>query len=116
MERELDNSLFYFWKEEAKMSVYTFEKKPIRIRAVHWDGYNFEEIVNFVGRDKLSILGSHKDPDLVIHTLEGDHHAAVGDWIIKGIKDEFYPCKPDIFNQTYRLVPTVHKVILEGKN
>lgn len=116
MERGLDNSLFYFWKEEAKISVYTFEKRPIRIRAVHWSGYNFEEIVNFVGRDKLSILGNPEDPDLVIHTLEGDHHAAVGDWIIKGIKGEFYPCKPDIFNQTYRLVPTVHKVILEEKN
>jgi len=105
-----------FGRRKQKMSVYTFEKKPIRIQAVHWTGYNFEEIVDFVGRDNLDILGSYKEPDLVIHTLEGDHHAAVGDWIIRGIKGEFYPCKPDIFKQTYRLIPTVHKVVLEGKN
>lgn len=40
---------------------------------------------------------------LVIPTLEGDHHALVGDYIIKGVKGEFYPCKPDIFTQTYDL-------------
>lgn len=38
---------------------------------------------------------------LVIPTLEGDHHASVGDWIIRGVKGEFYPCKPDIFAATY---------------
>jgi hypothetical protein len=39
---------------------------------------------------------------LVIPTLEGDHQAAIGDWIIKGVKGEFYPCKPDIFEMTYQ--------------
>ena len=38
---------------------------------------------------------------LVIHTLEGDHHASPGDYIIKGVNGEFYPCKPDIFAKTY---------------
>lgn len=40
----------------------------------------------------------------VIHTLEGDHVARVGDYIIRGIKGELYPCKPDIFEQTYEVV------------
>ena len=38
---------------------------------------------------------------LIIHTLEGNHSALIGDWIIKGVKGEFYPCKPDIFELTY---------------
>jgi hypothetical protein len=38
---------------------------------------------------------------LIIHTLEGDHRADPGDWIIKGVKGEEYPCKPDIFDATY---------------
>ena len=40
-------------------------------------------------------------PGIVIPTLEGDHLASPGDWIIKGVKGEFYPCKPDIFEATY---------------
>jgi hypothetical protein len=39
--------------------------------------------------------------ELDIETLEGTHHASVGDWIIKGVKGEMYPCKPDIFEMTY---------------
>ncbi len=45
------------------------------------------------------------EADEVIHTLEGDHLARAGDYIITGIKGERYPCKPDIFRQTYELVP-----------
>ena len=41
---------------------------------------------------------------MVIHTLEGDHHASVGDWIITGVNGEQYPCKPDIFAKTYEPV------------
>ena len=39
-----------------------------------------------------------------IHTLEGIHHVREDDWVIKGIKGEFYPCKPDVFEATYELV------------
>lgn len=47
---------------------------------------------------------AHIDYDCVVPTLEGDHIAIDGDWIITGIKGEKYPCKPDIFEQTYELV------------
>lgn len=47
---------------------------------------------------------SPEDRVLRIPTLEGTHEAKPGDWIIKGIKDEFYPCKPDIFEKTYESV------------
>ena len=79
----------------------TFVKKPVKVQAIQWTGYNFDEIVDFVGIDGLDLLGSFKNPDLVIHTLEGNHHTLVGDLIIRGINGEFYPCKPDIFEKTY---------------
>lgn len=79
----------------------SFVKKAIEIQAVQWTGENYDEIRDFIGRDNANLIGHSEDPDLVIHTLEGDHHALIGDWIIRGIKGEFYPCKPDIFEQTY---------------
>ena len=82
----------------------TFVKKPVAVQAVQWTGYNFDEVANFVGRDGLELFGSFKNPDLVVCTLEGYHHALIGDWIIRGVKGEFYPCKPDIFEQTYEEV------------
>lgn len=48
--------------------------------------------------------GQQTNDGLVIHTLEGDMLADYGDWIIKGVKGEFYPCKPDIFEATYEKV------------
>jgi len=47
----------------------------------------------------------NKDRDKVINTLEGQMIAKKGDWIIKGINGEIYPCKPDIFKKTYEEVP-----------
>lgn len=41
---------------------------------------------------------------LIIRTLEGEHLANIGDYIIKGVQGEFYPCKPDIFEQTYEVI------------
>ena len=41
---------------------------------------------------------------IIIHTLEGDHNAQLGDYIIRGIKGKFYPCKPDIFEEIYETV------------
>ena len=91
-----------------------FRKKPLVIEAIQWNGENVEEINNFTnGKIKYeeSIGGSEKGEDypqkytrLIIPTLEGDHLALIGDWIIKGIKGEFYPCKKDIFEATYEQI------------
>ena len=72
-----------------------FRKKPIVIEAIQFRG-NFDELESFVGGDANFTNG-----ELVIATLEGALHASDGDWIIKGVKSEFYPCKPDIFAATY---------------
>ena len=72
-----------------------FQKKPVVIEAIRWTGKNFFEIKSFC--ESCSQDGEN----LTIPTLEGDHIANKDDMIIKGIKGEFYPCKPDIFEQTY---------------
>lgn len=77
-----------------------FRKKPVVVEAVQWTGKNLEEISSFVG-DSLMPIERRPDYDLQIKTLEGIHKADRFDWIIKGIKGEFYPCKPDIFEATY---------------
>lgn len=81
----------------------TFVKKPVEVQAVQWTGDNYDEICNFIGCHPTFLHGSF-GPYIIIKTLEGDHHALVNDWIIRGIKGEFYPCKPDIFEQTYEEV------------
>lgn len=91
----------------------TFVKKPISVQAIQWTGHNYAEIVDFVGKDGVDLFYSCEKsvlvPMLVIYapsdiTDEGDHLVRVGNWIIKGIKGEFYPCKPDVFEQTYEEV------------
>lgn len=72
-----------------------FRKKPVVIEAVQFTG-NFDEIEEFVGGDCCFNKG-----ELVVATLEGPLRASNNDWIIKGVKGEFYPCKPDIFEATY---------------
>lgn len=73
-----------------------YRKKPVTVTAVQYTGNNQDEIFNFTeGNAYINNKG------LIIKTLEGEHIASVGDYIIKGIKGEFYPCKPDIFKVTY---------------
>lgn len=84
----------------------TFIKKPIKIQAIQWTGDNYDKVLDFVGKEHLLTQHYFYRRELIIRTLEGDHHALVSDWIIRGIKGEFYPCKPDIFEQTYEEVST----------
>jgi len=79
-----------------------YRKKPVVIQAVQWTGENNIEILNFCST--CYITSSGKSKDLIVSTLEGDMSAAVGDYIIKGVKGEFYPCREDIFDLTYETV------------
>ncbi|SFY18512.1 hypothetical protein SAMN04244548_02994 [Paracoccus pantotrophus] len=87
-----------------------FRKKPIVIDAMRWTGDNTRDIALWVQPD----LAPHALPEgwwvrktatgrtsLVVPTLEGEHDTSIGDWIIRGVKGEYYPCKPDIFAATY---------------
>jgi len=78
-----------------------YRKKPVVIEAIQYTGANINDIARFVG----DVPNWSPDSDSYdIETLEGTMTAEHGDWIIKGVKGEFYPCKPDIFEQTYTTV------------
>ena len=78
-----------------------FRKKPVVIEAVQWTGDNHDDIIDLAKGCERSIAFSNDGSSLMIATLEGNHLAGIGDWIIKGVHGELYPCKPDIFAATY---------------
>lgn len=86
-----------------------YKTKPVEIEAVQWTGLNLEEVKAFAG-DSLEYAifdtawraGKNRPRVLMkIKTLEGDMKVSEGDYIVKGLKGEFYPCKPDIFEMKY---------------
>ena len=84
-----------------------YRKKPVIIEAIQFEdnSYRIIEIHEFMGGDTIRVNYEDKDnPYLKIETLEGTMKASVGDYIIKGVNGEFYPCKPDIFEKTYERV------------
>jgi len=85
-----------------------FRKKPVVIEAIQWTGVNTDEVLSFVECSASIRRKAYKRIDnnheIVIETLEGDMTASKGDWIIRGVKGEVYPCKPDIFEATYESV------------
>lgn len=81
-----------------------FVKKPVVVEAIQYNGLNITEVEDFVGAKLPSVWLSVEDTQLVIPTLEGDMKVSKGDYVIKGIKGEFYPCKPDVFEKTYDVV------------
>ena len=84
-----------------------FRKKPVVVEANQFlSGPVIEqEVLADWCRGKLcGVRLPPKEREIEVHTLEGDMRARVGDWIIKGVNGEFYPCKPDIFDKTYEPV------------
>jgi len=79
-----------------------FRKKPVVIEAEQFDG-TWESVPLFSALGQTH-EGINADGKLTVLTLEGVMLANVGDWIIRGVKGEFYPCKPDIFAATYEAV------------
>lgn len=85
-----------------------YRKKPVVIEAVQWTGNNLKEVIALTGLNPSAEKWTWEEYEAVvakdglkIFTLEGPLIASVGDWIIKGVKGECYPCKPDIFAATY---------------
>ena len=76
-----------------------YRKKQVTIEAVRYDGTNYGTIKAFVGD-----ACERTNNGVYIHTLEGDMKISIGDYVIKGVHGEFYPCKPDIFLETYEPV------------
>lgn len=78
-------------------------KRPVEVEAVQWTGENLGELIDFCN-ERLSYVELKGHICLYINTLEGSHVVLPNDYIIKGIKGEFYPCKPDIFEMTYERI------------
>lgn len=81
-----------------------YRKKPVIIEAVVWNGENKDEIIEFCGEGNVEFADMFFLTKLFILTLEGKMEAALGDYIIKGVNGEFYPCKASIFKKTYEEV------------
>ena len=82
-----------------------FRKKPVVIEALLYTGKNCPDVAAFTN-DHVYCEGDCKgDEPWAISTLEGVMEANPGDWIIRGVAGEFYPCKPDIFAATYEPAP-----------
>lgn len=79
-----------------------YRKKPVVIDAIQWNGYNTAEILDFMSHKNLKL----EEGALIID--EGDMKASVGDYIIRGVDGEFYPCKPSIFQKTYTAESSVN--------
>ena len=85
-----------------------WQKKPVVIEAMQFDGSDngADEVHEWMGQTSHLQCGAVMLEDgqweVIITTLEGEMHASPGDWIIKGVQGEFYPCKPDIFEATYQ--------------
>ena len=93
-----------------------FVKKPVVVEAYQFDG-NIRSIDSFpiseVGKFKVS--SENGQYYLIIPTLEGDMKAVAGDWIIKGVNGEYYPCKPDVFEKSYNVVEDNNGILSEGE-
>lgn len=98
--------------QQGAQEALRFTKKPVTIEAIQWTGKNLREVITFTDgppdtRSHHAGMAWEAYADLVardglkIYTLEGKMLANHGDWIIRGVKGELYPCKPDIFDATY---------------
>lgn len=75
-----------------------YRKKPVVIEAVRWTGKNYKEIDKFCG---MKVVWSENKKYFLVLTPAGTFVASMGDYIIKGVNGELYPCKPDVFAKTY---------------
>lgn len=77
-------------------------KRPVEVEAIQWIGTpESDQAIKDFGCEFLRVGYSEK---LLINTLEGNITCSIGDWVIKGVKGEFYPCRSDIFEDTYEVL------------
>lgn len=79
-----------------------FRKKPVIIEAEQWEGHNLNDDNSLFQSE--SVIIKSDGSGFQVATPEGVMIGKVGDWLIKGVKGELYPCKPDIFEATYEPV------------
>ena len=75
-----------------------YRKRPVVVEAIQWTGENYKDVQEFAGKKTVNHFS---EKVLTIRTLKGYRAVSCGDYIIKGTRGEFYPCKPDVFQETY---------------
>ncbi len=84
------------------MKAAKYRKLPVEVDAMAFTGDNADEVLAWIGDcDPHAHAWKVSERGIVISTLEGEMRADPADWIIRGLRGEFYPCKPDIFDATY---------------
>lgn len=93
------------------MNPIKYKKKPVIIEALQFKSdmsvKDLNDLIDFIGMRNIIDIG-RDNLYLTIRTLEGNMTASSGDYIIKGVQGEFYPCKPDIFEKTYDKVEEIN--------
>lgn len=80
----------------------TYRKKPVEIEAMRLTADNPKDVCDWINRHRTGLrIGYDHTGAVLVETLEGVMRADIGDWVIRGVQGEFYPCKPNIFEQTY---------------
>ena len=97
------SKIFYNEKGNQGALVKEYRKKPVVISACMFSGENGEAVAKWCDGVFIPQDSDGYECFVRITTLEGDMIATAGDYIIKGVKGEFYPCKPDIFDLTYEV-------------
>jgi hypothetical protein len=82
-----------------------YAKKPLVVRAIQWTGDNYDDVCAFHGEAFEAVESPDGTLSLLIPTLEGDMLASPGDWLIRGVVNELYPCKPQVFAASYASPP-----------
>ena len=100
------------------------KKLPVTVQAIEWTGDNLAEVLEFTGKhpkwdtwfssfEQYESFVKNDRNVFKIKTLEGTHEANVGDFIIRGVNGEHYPCKPDIFHKTYVVANSLKTEIIK---
>jgi hypothetical protein len=79
-----------------------YRKRPVEVEAIQWTGKNTDEVAAFLGAD---LLGQERSMDgpLIVRTQNGPVTVTRGEWLIRGVQGEHYPCRPDVFEATYEI-------------
>lgn len=98
----------------------SFTDKSVVVQAVQWTGHNYKEIIYFIKPNGFTLIRTISQPNAFICNNTGaTKYVSVGDWIVQGVNGDFYPCKPDIFEQTYAVTGEPRSNgddILKGEN
>jgi len=81
-----------------------YKKKPVVIETIQYHGFNHKEIMDWANEYNCKIYRERDSDKLYVSTLEGKHLISIGNFVIKGVENEFYSCDPSIFEKTYEKV------------